>query len=123
MLERAIALQLAQDAGVPLVWARIFYLYGPYEDRRRLGDAFRVEARIVVWEADDVVKVPAGALFRAGDDWAVFRVESGRARLALVNLGHNNGLEAEILAGLSSGDEVILHPTDKISDGVRVSRR
>ncbi len=31
-----VALQLAADAGVPLVWARIFYLHGPFEDPRRL---------------------------------------------------------------------------------------
>jgi dTDP-6-deoxy-L-talose 4-dehydrogenase (NAD+) len=31
-----VALRLAADAGVPLVWGRVFYLFGPFEDPRRL---------------------------------------------------------------------------------------
>ena len=32
-----------------------------------LGDGYRAEVRIVVWEADDVVQVPTSALFRQGE--------------------------------------------------------
>lgn len=95
----------------------------PYEKRSRLGDAFRVEARIVIWEADDVLKVPAGALFREGDGWAVFRAVSGRAVLTAVRIGQSNGLEAEVLGGLQAGDDVVLHPTDRIKDRTRIRRR
>ena len=55
-------------------------LVDPPQQREALGDGFRVEARIVVAEAADVLKAPTSALFRVGDDWAVFRVEDGVAR-------------------------------------------
>lgn len=93
------------------------------EERPALGNAYRVEARIVIWEAEDVLKVPAGAIFRRGEDWAAFLIENGRARLRNLEVGHSNGLEAEILSGLEEGDELILHPSDQIDDGKRVRLR
>jgi HlyD family secretion protein len=95
----------------------------PPEKRARLGDAYRVEARIIIWSADDVLKVPAGALFREGDDWAVFAVEDGRARLCRVQIGRSNALETEITSGLEEETAVILHPGDKTHDGGRVVGR
>ncbi|MFN7876175.1 MAG: efflux RND transporter periplasmic adaptor subunit [Pirellula sp.] len=86
----------------------------------RLGDKYRMDARIVVWEATLATKVPAGALFRKGNEWAVFIVENQRARMQTVSIGEVNNLEAEVLSGLSPGDEVINYPSDKIRDGVRV---
>ncbi len=72
-------------------------LIDPPQERTALGDGFRVEARIVVAEAADVIKVPTSALFRVGDQWAVFRIENGVARQRLVKIGLQNGLEAEAL--------------------------
>lgn len=95
----------------------------PPEERRSLGDGFRVEAGIVTWQAEDVLKVPAGALFRKGDDWAVFLVRQTRAVLQTVRIGHANNIETEILEGLSSGDQVILHPSDRIRSGALVVPR
>jgi HlyD family secretion protein len=86
----------------------------------RLGDAYRVEVRIVLWEAPDVLKVPTGALFRDGDAWAVYVTDNGRARLAHVALGRQTGREAEVASGLSEGARVIVHPGDLVRDGVRV---
>lgn len=85
-----------------------------------LGDRFRVEAQIVLWEDDDVLKVPAGALFREGDGWAVFVVEEARARRRPVRLGHRNPDEAEVTDGLRPGETVIVHPSDAVRDGARV---
>lgn len=95
----------------------------PPENWRELGDAFRVETRIVIWEQDDVLQVSAGALFRHRDRWAVFAVRDARAELRTVEIGRRNSLAAQILSGLDPGDEVILYPGDKIHDGVRVQRR
>ena len=89
----------------------------------RLGDRYRVEARIVVWESDDVPKIPASALFRRGDAWSVFTVEGGVARLRPVEIGHLAAFEAEVLGGLEPGAAVILHPSDRVRDGVRVAAR
>jgi HlyD family secretion protein len=104
------------------VWV-IIDLTDPPEARRTLGDAYRVEARIVVWEDEDVLRVAAGALFRQGADWAVFRAANGRARLQVVRICQNNGTEAAVLDGLSEADRVILHPSDAIRDGNRVRER
>ncbi|MFN7916153.1 MAG: HlyD family efflux transporter periplasmic adaptor subunit [Vicinamibacterales bacterium] len=90
---------------------------------KALGDGYRVQARIVTWEAADVVKVPTGALVRVGSEWAVYRVQDGRAVRATVTLGHQNGQEAEVTGGLEPGAVVILHPGDAIVDGVKVVRR
>lgn len=85
-----------------------------------LGDRYRVEARIVVWEAADVLRVPTGALFRSGSDWCVFVVERGRARRRRVAIDHRGANDAEVRAGLSRGDLVVLHPSDRIEEGTRV---
>jgi HlyD family secretion protein len=95
----------------------------PPEKRRRLGDAYRVEARIVVWSADSVLKVPSGCLFRRGEDWAVFAIGDGRAHLRRVAVGRSNALETEITSGLEDGASVILHPGDKIQPDIRVLPR
>ncbi len=98
-------------------------LIDPPELWRSLGHGFRVEAHIVTWRAAAVLKAPLGALFREGEEWAVFRVEGRRARLNRVEIGHTNDREAEILSGLEEGDVVILHPGDQIEDGVRIAPR
>jgi len=101
----------------------IVSLVDPPQDRKSLGDGFRVEARIIVAEATDVLRVPTSALFRVGEDWAVFQVVGGVARERIVSLGLQNGLAAEVVEGLRLGDEVIVHPGDNIEDGTAVERR
>jgi HlyD family secretion protein len=98
-------------------------LIDPPQQRLELGDGFRVEARIVIAEATDVLKTPTSSLFRVGDEWAVFRVENGLARQRMVKLGVQNGLEAEVVEGLEEGDQVVTHPGDNITDGVKVKPR
>lgn len=92
----------------------------PPEAWQRLGDGYRVEARFIVWERPDALTVPASALFRRDDGWAVFVVEGDRARLRPVRLGAGSGLLSEVLEGLGEGDAVIVHPDDAVDDGVRV---
>lgn len=98
-------------------------LLDPVGKRATLGDAFRADARIVIWEGDNVLKVPTGALFRQQGDWAVFRVVNRHVKMTRIKLGKQNGLEAEILEGLVEGDQVILHPSDRIKEGVSVRLR
>jgi len=92
----------------------------PCEHCFQLGDGYRIEARIVVAAAENIVKIPAGVLFRHGDAWHVYRIVDGVARRQKVTIGLSNGLEAEVIEGLSPGDRVIVHPTDKVTDGVSV---
>lgn len=95
-------------------------LITPAEKRTSLGDGFRVEARIVVWEAPDALKVPAGALFRQGQDWSAYVINAGRAALRRVQVGRSSGTETQITEGLSDGESVILYPGDRIQPGLRV---
>jgi HlyD family secretion protein len=88
-----------------------------------LGHDFRVTVHVTVWNADDVLTVPVGALFRKGDDWAVFVVKDGRAHIVPVRIDHRNNRTAEVISGLSPDDKVVLHPSDRVSDGVRVAAR
>lgn len=86
-----------------------------------LGDAYRVEARIVIWESPDVLKVPVSALARVGEQWSVFVVEAGRAKQRPIRIDHRNPLEAEVVEGLEAGAVVVVHPSFEIRDGVRVA--
>lgn len=95
-------------------------LLTPPEKRRNLGDQFRVEAHVILWSADDVLKVPAGALFRRGTEWAAFVVENGRARLCAVKAGRSSDDEVQVFDGLKEGEQVILYPGDRVKDGGRV---
>jgi HlyD family secretion protein len=85
-----------------------------------LGDGFRVEVRVVVWESTGVLKVPGSALFRAGTEWKVFVIEGGRARSRGVEVGHRTTTEAEVREGLEEGDRVVLYPGDRVQEDRRV---
>ncbi len=92
------------------------------EAAKALGDRFRVDVRVAIWQAGDVLIVPAGALFRQGNEWKTFLFRSGSARLTAVNAGHSDGRLTEVLSGLQVGDEVLLHPPDTIQDGSTVRK-
>jgi HlyD family secretion protein len=93
----------------------------PLAERPTLGDNFRVEARVVVWENDRVLKVPVSSLFRRGSTWTAYVVRDGRAALVPVAAGRSSGTETQVTDGLKEGDEVILYPGDRVTDGMRVS--
>ncbi|HYL75727.1 MAG TPA: efflux RND transporter periplasmic adaptor subunit [Bryobacteraceae bacterium] len=88
-----------------------------------LGDGYRVDARIVIWESPSVLKVPASALFRNGQAWNAFVIENGRARVLPVEVGRRNAFEVEIVKGLNQGMGVVLHPANDLNDGARVTVR
>jgi HlyD family secretion protein len=93
----------------------------PVAERATLGDNFRVEGRVIVWESDKVLKVPVSALFRRGNESAVYVVRGGKAVLVPVEAGRSSGSEVQILKGLNEGEEVILYPGDRVTEGQRVS--
>lgn len=93
----------------------------PIERRPTLGDSYRVEARIVVWESADTLQVPSGALFQRAGAWRAFVVEDGRARSRVVEVGRSNGVRTEILGGLREGDQVVVYPGDKVVEGTRAT--
>ncbi|HNY49244.1 MAG TPA: HlyD family efflux transporter periplasmic adaptor subunit [Smithella sp.] len=95
----------------------------PPEQWSMLGDGFRMEAHFVIWEGQNILQIPASALFRSGEKWSVFVVERGKARKRLVEIGRRNGLAAEILSGLKENDRVLAYPDDSISEGTKIRQR
>lgn len=89
----------------------------------RLGPGYRVWGRVFLRQEAKAVKAPLGALVRADGGWAVFRIVERRARLTPVKVGALTDDEAEIRAGLKAGERVVVFPTDKVADGVRVRER
>lgn len=95
----------------------------PPEVRPALGDGYRVEVKIVLWESASALMAPASALFRRGDRWSALVADGGRARLREVAIGRRNGTVAEVLDGPREGDLVVLHPPDGLDDGARIASR
>ncbi len=92
----------------------------PPAERDTLGDQFHVEARIVIWEAEDVLQIPTSAVFRSGDGQAVYLIEDGRAVLRHIQVGRRGGRFTQIVDSLVEDELVILHPSDKLRPGVRI---
>jgi HlyD family secretion protein len=86
----------------------------------KLGHDYRVFVKIGIYETSNTLRVPISALFRKGEEWAVYAVDKGRVRSVRVNLGHRNAAFAEVLGGIAEGSIVVLHPSDRVRDGVRV---
>ena len=101
----------------------IIDLLDPPEARPTLGDGFRVEARIILWKGDNVIQVPTSALFRVGTDWGVFKIVEGKVQRQIVQVGHRNGITAEILTGLTEHEMVVIHPSDRVAEGAQIKIR
>lgn len=102
----------------------------PWEERKELGDGFRVEAKIIVDTSDPTItRVPTAALERDGSDYFVYKIQpSGigapRVRRLPIKVGKSNRSVCEVISGISAGDEVVVYPPEKLRDGssVRISR-
>ncbi|MCK3777298.1 HlyD family efflux transporter periplasmic adaptor subunit [Ensifer sesbaniae] len=89
---------------------------------RSLGHGYRVDVRVLLFEGE-ILMLPLGALFRQGEEWAVFIADEGRARIHTVVVGHRNNLAVEIREGIRQGEKVVLYPSDRIRDGVAIVQR
>jgi HlyD family secretion protein len=98
-------------------------LISPADEWAKLAHGYQVDVRIVISEMEDATLLPLLALFRSGDAWAVFVAREGRAALRHVKLGQQDGLQAEVLEGLDVGERVVLHPSNRVQDGVRIATR
>lgn len=99
---------------------RVNVIADPVDPLGPLGDGYRIEARIIVWSSDKVVKVAGSSLFRIGDVWHTFVVQDGHAHARAVRIGQRNPDEVQILSGLDPGMLVIRYPTNQLKDGMRV---
>jgi len=98
------------------VWVLID-IAAPPAQRAGLADGFRVEVTITLDEIEAATLIPAGALFRRGDDWFVFVSAGGTAGLRRVELRQRSGRTAAIAAGLTAGERVIVYPPSAVADG------
>lgn len=101
----------------------VITLLSPRSEWARLGDGYRVEARLTLWQSDAALQVPSGSVFRHEQGWAVFRLRAGKAELVPITTGHRGETALEVLSGLQPGDEVVVHPSDRVQAGVRVAPR
>ena len=101
----------------------IIDLTDDYSKWKTLKDGYRVEAHIVVWQGTNVIKAPTSSVFRHGDGWAAFAVSENTARLRPVKIGQRTGTEVEIVEGITPGEQVIRHPSDRVQDGTKVEAR
>ena len=99
----------------------ILQLQNAANSHGRLGHEFRVFAKISIYETADALRVPTSALFRRREQWAVYVIERGRARFVPVEIAHRNTAFADVVNGVAEGSLVILHPSDRVSDGVRAT--
>ena len=100
---------------------RVYVICDPTAPTDDLQDAYHVNVRIIVWQAASVLQVPASAIFRFQNQWAVFLVRNGRARRTIVEVGHRGTTDWQVTSGLNTGQRVIIHPGAEIEDGVRVN--
>jgi len=95
----------------------------PHDLWQRIGDGYRVEAKFILWQDDDVLQIPASSLFRYKDGWAVFVAKDGYAQRREVSLGQRNGLTAQVLEGIKTGELVINHPSDDVENDSKIAQR
>lgn len=101
----------------------IIDLTSPKDTWEKLGHGYQVETQVVLWHRNDALTIPLTALFRDGENWSVFVASNGRAILKHVQVGHRNGLVAEIISGVQAGEHIVAHPSDRVVDGVKVRSR
>lgn len=97
----------------------ILHLQAP-DQAPALGHGFRVDARVVIAEQADAVRVPTGALIRDGRGWAVFVFARGRAHLTPVAIGAGGEDYRAVTSGLQPGQRVVLFPGDSLANGARI---
>ena len=99
---------------------RVTVVADPVGSLAELADGYRVEARIVIWQQDAVLKIPGSSVFRIGERWHVFIVEQDRAHLRAVQIGQRNRDDVQILSGLDAGMQVVTFPGNQLSEGVKI---
>ena len=87
----------------------------------RLGDNFRVQVKIKVWQSESELTVDNGALFRRGNNWAVFVVDADTALEREVQVGRRGGRRSQVTEGLSDGDVVVVYPPSALENDVSVA--
>jgi HlyD family secretion protein len=97
--------------------------FGRVPEYAALGDGFRLDAHLLVWEEPSVLVVPSSAVFRREGAWVAYVLVGDRAELRAGEIGQRSGPEVQILSGLAENDRVLVHPSDQVKPGARVAPR
>lgn len=85
----------------------------------KLFPGMSVFAQVVLAERNDVLTIPRGACINREGHWVVFKLERGRARRQVVEIGQKDNTRLEITKGLAEGDRLVANP-GSMADGARV---
>ncbi|MEZ5318358.1 MAG: HlyD family efflux transporter periplasmic adaptor subunit [Vicinamibacterales bacterium] len=85
-----------------------------------LGHDYRVDVAIAIWQGEDVLRAPSTALFRDGNQWAIYVVRDDRAHAVPVQVGRSDRTWTVIEQGVTEGDIVVVQPSDDVRVGTRV---
>ena len=102
---------------------RVSVILDPLDAAPALGDGYRLTARVVLWEGQNVLCVPSSAVFKEGDEWRLFVVERGRAQTRSIVIGRRSDATVEVRSGVAVSDTVLLFPSDRVKDGARLRLR
>ena len=88
--------------------------------KTKLGDNYHVDVVFLISRESQVLTLPLGALFKNGDNWAIYLIENDQAHFREIKISKKNDREALVTEGLREGDQVILFPGDQIHEGTKV---
>lgn len=93
----------------------------PKEKWSRLGHGYQLDVEIILKDKPNSLILPVVAMVREGEQWTSFVIVDNVAEKRILTVGAFNGLNVEILDGLSEGERVIYNPSANIEDGILVS--
>jgi len=100
---------------------RVNVVIGLLNPPANLGSEYRIEVSIVTWQANEVLTIPTSAIFQRSNGWNTFVVVDGVVEIKPVLIGQRTREVTRVIGGLTEGEQVILYPSDLISEGVAVS--
>jgi len=114
---RVISRPAAVDAGTAAVPIRLRFVAST-----SIPSGTPVEVDVDGEQHANVVLVPAAAIVREGNETAVFVAKDDKAQRQTVQLGLTDGMQAEIVSGISPGDLVIVDGQAGLPDGATITR-
>ncbi len=88
-----------------------------FETPENMGEGFKVLSKIETSREDNRILSPSSAMFREGENWAVYKVVNGKAKKTILKVEARSGGFAAVTEGLLENEEVILFPGEGIKEG------
>ncbi len=85
-----------------------------------LGSNFHLDISIEIGTIENALLIPIGAIFRVGQDWAVYKIVNNRARETKIEIKVRGTDEVVIEKGLVENERIINYPGDLVKEGTRI---